>query len=703
MLALRLQTVIKTIIAPDETGYIKGRYIGENLKMVIDLIDFLKIKNNPGMLLQLDFEKVFDSVSWNFLHETLKKFGFGDTFRKWIKILYNNSECCVTNNGYHSNFFSITRGIRQGCPISALLFIIVVEVMAINIRLNNEIKGIRVDKKVIKISQLADDTTLLLEDLDSVKIVIDLLSDFSKISGLKLNTSKTEAVWLGRNIGRTDRPLGLHWNNDFFKCLGIWCHTNTESMIDKNYRERIDKLRNVLNIWHQRRLSLKGKITVLWSIALPQVLYVTSILYTPKWVTDEISDILFKFLWSNKKHHVKKETIIANVSHGGLRMVHFESMQKAIKLNWVKRFCSMTSNCAILANYKSGFPLPLSNVFTCKLVEEHISCKCLFYQQILQCWFEIVCSPVLTARDIYAEPLWLNSNILIDMQPAFYRRWWESRIRYVCDICNSDGSIMTRQELEGTFKINISCMEYNGIVSAIPRKWRQTIQGQSICFRNDDIYVNINGHKKVLYELRCKDYYNFFIGIIAKLPTAVAKWNETYNIDEQEWEIIFGLPFKITIETDLQSFQYKILNRFLPCNYTLSIWYSTISKICPHCCTEVDTLVHYFVYCNDVVIFWKQFEKMWRRIFHIWFPLIERDIIFGIQNESNDVVISTLNYCILLGKYYIYCTKRNEEKIFFFNYVYMLKNKLEVFKMIHTIKGKSEEFNLKWSVLYDNL
>ena len=95
-------------------------------------------------------------------------------------------------------------------------------------------------------------------------------------------------------------------------------------MIDKNYRERIDKLQYVLNIWQQRLLSLKGKITVLWSIALPQVLYVTSMLYTPGWATNEIDETLFKFLWSNKKPHVNKETIIADTDCGGLKMIHLK-------------------------------------------------------------------------------------------------------------------------------------------------------------------------------------------------------------------------------------------------------------------------------------------------------------------------------------------------------------------------------------------
>ena len=222
LLSLRLQNVISTIVAPDQTGYIKNRCIGENIRTVVDSIDFLKEHNKPGILLQLDFEKAFDSVSWKFLQITHMHFGFGENFRKWIATIYKSPQCCVTNNGYHSEFFQISRGIRQGCPISALLFILVVEVMAKSIRKNDRIKGIQLNDKTIKISQLADDMTLLVQDIESVKAVLGFLSDFSIYSGLKLNASKTEAVWLGRNVNKKDKPLGLHWNNDYFKCLGIW-------------------------------------------------------------------------------------------------------------------------------------------------------------------------------------------------------------------------------------------------------------------------------------------------------------------------------------------------------------------------------------------------------------------------------------------------------------------------------------------------
>ena len=128
------------------------------------------------------------------------------------------------------------------------------------------------------------------------------------------------------------------------------------------------------------------------------------------------------------------------------------------------------------------------------------------------------------------------------------------------------------------------------------------IKNPSVSFNDKEIYVHLNGVKKSVDKLKCREIYRFLISKIKKQPTAVKKWADVYDISEHEWETIFSLPYKICIETDLQTFQYKIINRFFPCNYTLSIWYSEISNMCQYCCKDVDTLVHYFVYCADVVI-----------------------------------------------------------------------------------------------------
>ena len=106
------------------------------------------------------------------------------------------------NNGWRSNFFNLHKGLRQGCPSSALLFILVAEVMAFNIRNNENIHGIKVTinniVKNIKLTQLADDTTLFLSRKEEIGIALDIIETFGKHSWLILNRNKTEGLWIGK-------------------------------------------------------------------------------------------------------------------------------------------------------------------------------------------------------------------------------------------------------------------------------------------------------------------------------------------------------------------------------------------------------------------------------------------------------------------------------------------------------------------------
>ena len=116
----------------------------------------------------------------------LSFFNFGQSFRNWIKVLYHNVQSAVLNNGYISKFFEPQKGVRQGCLLSCYLFILVVEILTIKVRTSNAIKGITVSKKEIKISQLADDTSLFISNTNSIKPVLDTLDQFQNLSGLKV-------------------------------------------------------------------------------------------------------------------------------------------------------------------------------------------------------------------------------------------------------------------------------------------------------------------------------------------------------------------------------------------------------------------------------------------------------------------------------------------------------------------------------------
>ena len=165
-LAQRLKKVLYKIINSDQNGFIKNRYIGFNLRQIQDVIDYCNQYSIEGAIVFIDFSKAFDSLEWDFMNHTLDHFGFKQNFINWVKTMYNDIYCSVTNNGWLSERFKCTKGIRQGCPLSALLFVLSVEIMAIRLRKDKNIKGIQVkiDMKThsLKISQLADDTTLFL-------------------------------------------------------------------------------------------------------------------------------------------------------------------------------------------------------------------------------------------------------------------------------------------------------------------------------------------------------------------------------------------------------------------------------------------------------------------------------------------------------------------------------------------------------------
>ncbi|KAL9978028.1 hypothetical protein ACROYT_G015505 [Oculina patagonica] len=110
ILALRLEKYLPKLIHGDQTGFVKGRYIGQNIRLMSDLMEDLDQKNLSGIFLFIDFEKAFDTLEWSFILDTLKVFNFGSNFIKWFSTIYNGSQSAVLNGGYLTNYFEISRG-----------------------------------------------------------------------------------------------------------------------------------------------------------------------------------------------------------------------------------------------------------------------------------------------------------------------------------------------------------------------------------------------------------------------------------------------------------------------------------------------------------------------------------------------------------------------------------------------------------------
>ncbi|CAC5368678.1 unnamed protein product [Mytilus coruscus] len=184
IMANRLKLTLTKIISNTQTCSVIGRDISDTVCSIINVIDLIDEEELQAYILKTDQEKAFDRVSHEFLFSVLEKFGFGERFRKWITIFYTNVRSSVKCNDHLTPYYSFNNGIKQGCPLSSILYTIVSETL---------------DRQFYKTQKLlhADDTTFSLANRKSIFIVFDILKIYSGASGAKINKKKSEILILG--------------------------------------------------------------------------------------------------------------------------------------------------------------------------------------------------------------------------------------------------------------------------------------------------------------------------------------------------------------------------------------------------------------------------------------------------------------------------------------------------------------------------
>ena len=125
-----MDSILQGLIDPDQTGFVKGRYMGENIRLISDIMEQTRRDDTPGIFLSLDFHKAFDSLDWSCIQpvqHSLELYNFGDSLRRWFSVFYTEIESAVVNNGFATNWIKPSTGVRQGCPLCPYLFILTAE------------------------------------------------------------------------------------------------------------------------------------------------------------------------------------------------------------------------------------------------------------------------------------------------------------------------------------------------------------------------------------------------------------------------------------------------------------------------------------------------------------------------------------------------------------------------------------------------
>ena len=198
VLALRLAKVAPSLLHKSQAGFVPGRSIAEQTKLIEMMIDYAEVSEQNGLIVALDQEKAYDKIAHYYLWKVLATFGIPEVFIKLVKALYQNAETTIMINGHLSSTFKITRGVRQGDPMSCLLFDLAIEPLAALLRASDlkeyDIPG---NEEKLIANLFADDTTTFLSEDDNIEDLQIILTRWCKASTAKFNIQKTEIIPIG--------------------------------------------------------------------------------------------------------------------------------------------------------------------------------------------------------------------------------------------------------------------------------------------------------------------------------------------------------------------------------------------------------------------------------------------------------------------------------------------------------------------------
>jgi len=697
-----MKEYLNDMINYNQKGFLSGRFIGENINNAFALIDYCKVKNLEGILIFLDYNKAFDCVEWNLIHKALKFFGFKDNLVKWINAIYNNTESYIVNNGHISNKFRLYRGLRQGCPLSPYLFLIIVELLAIQIRKNVEIKGIEIGDYISKLHQYADDTFIsILNDNKSVQEVFRTIEEFSIISGLTLNINKTEVLYIGKKVNNAN--VKKEWVKNEVTLLGIKVSEDQNIVQTNNYAGKHKKIIDCLKIWQQRNLSLIGRIHILKSLAGSQLVYNWSTIPNPtEMFFKEVEKTMYNFLWNSSTERIKRNYMIGKYEEGGLKMLDIRSQSEALKLKWIgllKEIVDIDRNDVWRNWVKINIPkVDITYFLRCNISPNDVKQvlkfdKNSFWLEVFTKWFKLTYNNYPMSREeVYGQTLWYNSLIKIDNKMIFQRKWYDHGIKFLSDLIK-EGTLLTPEELSSKYDLKINFLELLSISKAIPKDWK-----------NQFVVNNVDKCEYLVdtTSFTCKALYDNIVNRKVEYPECYVRYWETVlevEIDEWDWFASYTDCIKWTCSTKLRSFFFQLRNLDIMSNVKLCHMKKITDPNCEWCSNGRQDIVHLFWNCPII-------NKIWADISN-WISSrinckleIKKELIFLYDIEAGNFT-NIINLMVLIVCRYIYvshCIKVKPNTIGAVNKI------IEIEKMernIATKKGKLISHIKKWSTVIE--